>query len=474
MKRCTSGMLGALLGAMLALTSSSGAAETPAGYPAAVRTVRLANGLRVALAPDTMASTVDVSLWFPAGSRYERTGRSGLTHLFDGLLFAGTRAHPSGDQQRLIQREGGSLTAASSADYAVVENNVAPSSLRLALELEADRMAYLSITPQTFEAARAGMRNERARSAARGDLGRGVRRLYSVAFAGHPYHRPAEGTEEDLDHLTLLDAQNWWRDHYGPAGTWLVLAGRFDPDSAMSLVKRTLGTIPARGAARAEPPAPPPITVRRALGRVTSPIPVLVVGWRTPSVSDASASAIEALDRWLTAHKPSRLEAELVTDSSACLALNAGLDLRRDAGLLYVAVAVRPEADSAAVEQLVIDTVERLGTRSPDQEEMRSLARQAAVETLFGWQTSQGVGEAVGNSAIVEGDVNAAAARLVRGGRLTSAEFGEVAHRILNAQNRVVVWMRPGPTPSPPGRGAAPAPNARRSITLGPRAKGGR
>ena len=445
------------------------AAAGPGGYPGPVRVSRLPNGLRVVMAPDSLSNTVDVALWFPAGSRLERPGRTGLTHLFDGLIFAGTASHPSGEQQRLIQREGGTLGALSSADYACVENNVAPFSLELVLRLEADRMAHLALNAQSFEADRGALRNERERSVARGDVGQGMRRLYDVAFAGHPYRRPAEGVEADLDRLTLADAQAWWHDHYGPDGTWLVLAGRFNPDSAEAIVRRTLAAVPRRLATRTEPaPLTAPAGPRRAVGETTSPIPVLVVGWRTPSARDSSAALLDAINRWLTHRKPSRLERALLTDSTDCLAVSAGLDLRRDAGLFYVAVAVRPGADSARVEAAVIDAVESLGKGGFSDTDARTAARQVEVETLFGWQTSQGLGTAIGESAVVVGDVTAAEARLARVREITAAELNETARNVFDARHRAVVWIQNGPPKTPP-----PAP-ARRSPQPASGSKGGR
>jgi zinc protease len=429
------------------------AAASPGGYPAPVQVTKLPNGLHVALAPDSMSATVDVALWFPAGSRLERTGHTGLTHLFDGLIFAGTPTHPSGEQQRVVQSEGGTLGAVSAADYARVENNVAPGSLEMALRFEADRMAHLAVNAQTFEAARGALRTERDRSAARGDVGQGLRRLYAVAFAGHPYRWPAEGIDTDVDHLTLLESQAWWRDHYGPEGTWLVLTGRFDPDSASALIRRTLGSVPRRIATRTEPAPPAEATAeRRGSGSVSSPIQVLVVGWRTPSARAEQAASLRAIDHWLTHRKPSRLERTLVTDSTDCLAVNAGLDLRRDAGMFYVAVAVRPGADSAKVEATVIHAIESLTFTADD---ARSAARQFEVETLFGWQSSQGLGHAIGEAAVVEGDVNAAERELARVRALTAAELSETSRSVFNAKHRVVVWMNnkpepPAPTAAPP------------------------
>jgi zinc protease len=437
------------------------------GCVAGVRTLQLANGLRVALAADTFATTVDLALWFPAGTRYERATEAGLTHLFDGLLFAGTERHPAGDHQRLVQHLGGSATAFSTTDFAAAEDNVPPDGLGLALALEADRMANLRFGSREFDAARAAVRREHEVSQENSPLGQSLRRLYGAAFPNHPYRRPAAGTDADLDHLTLPVAQAWWRDHYGPAGTWLTLAGRFDPDSAERLVRRTLGAVPRRGTERAAA-APPvvPITERHATGKLDGALPVLVVGWQTPSQTSADAAALEVLGHLLARGTHSRIERALVTDSSSCLAVSAGLDLRRDAGLFYVAAAIRPDADSARAEAELLDAMDRLAAAPIDAEDLAGALDRTELEAYLGWQSSQGLARSLGVSASLGGRPDGDARRLERTHQLSPRAVHDVAQRALAATHRTVVWMRPAavtapagppPSPRPPGHHSAPA-----------------
>jgi predicted Zn-dependent peptidase len=180
------------------------------------------------------------------------------------------------------------------------------------------------------------------------------------------------------------------------------------------------------------------------------------------------------LDRWLNHRSPSRLERALVTDSTDCLAANAGLDLRRGAGIFYVAVAVRPGADSAQVERFVTGTVESLAGQGVDDTSARGAVRQSEVETLFGWQNTEGFAHALGSSAAVDGDVAAAANRVARIRQLTAADLRDVASRIFRAQNRTVVWMVPAPPAGSAPTGKAPPARSRRAPTTAPRAKGGR
>ena len=446
--------------ALAAATSPDALAAPDAGVLLPVpRTLQLANGMRVALAPDSSATTVDVALWFPAGTRYERAGQSGLTHLFDALLFAGTLRHPAGEHHRLVQREGGEVTAFSTPDFACAEDNAPPGALPLLLELEADRMAHLSLTARDLEAARLAVRREYQNSPERSPLGRSLRRLYEVAFAGHPYRRPVLGNSTDVEHVTLPVVQAWWRDHYGPSGTWLTVAGRFDPDSAEALVRRTLGAVPRRGVARTEPaPLAPQTAERHAAGAVEAQVPLMLVGWRTPPQGAADAPALQVLDRLLTRGSRSRLDRALVSDTSACLATESALDLRKDGGLFYVAALMRPGADSTQAEREVLDAIERGVHEAVAGADLEGAIKKTELETLFGWQTSQGISRSLGTSASVEGNPNGDARSFERVRELTPASVRETAERTFDPSRRTVVWMHPtspGPAPARPHRPAA-------------------
>ncbi|MGH7741002.1 MAG: M16 family metallopeptidase [Candidatus Eiseniibacteriota bacterium] len=439
-------------------TALAGAAPAPS--PNAPRTRLFANGLHVVIAADSTAASVDVSLWFPAGSREERAGRTGLTQLISGLMFAGSRHYPPGEHQRLIEREGGTTSVFSLADFATLGETVPPASLELALRLEADRMAALDLTAQGLEAARGAIGRGHRDPSGRTGVALGMRKLYQTAFAGHPYRWPAGGVDADLSHITLEDARAWWRDRYGPDGTWLVLSGRLDPDSAEALARRTLGAIPKRGLARPAVPAPVAQTAaRRSRGQLDGYGRVLLVGWRTPAARSADAPALNVIDALLTHRRPSRLETELLADTSRFLAVQAGFDQRRDAGLLFVAVLIAGEADSVECERAVTAAVEKVAAAPLPAEVFEAALRQVQVETLFGRQTPAGMGDALGRSAMLTGAATPAPS-LENLKRLTPESLRQAAARSLTPAHRTVVWMLPG---EPPG-----APDARPETPAGP------
>ena len=433
---------------LLFAVGARSAAAAPGTGP---KTFQLANGLQVALAPDSFATTVDVALWFPAGSRHEATRFTGLTHLMDGLLFAGTPGHPSGDQRRLIQREGGAVNAFSTPDYACADDNVPPAALDLALRLEADRMQHLEITDRTLAAVKGALAQEHATSQGASPLGQAMRRLYGVAFAGHTYRFPVQGNSEDLARLTLPVVQAWWRDHYGPAGTWLTVTGAFDPATAEAMVRRAFGPVPKRGTHPAEPPAPArQIVEHRGSGTIAAQVPLLLVGYRTAADRTTDAAALEALDHLLSSGTRTPLQRALISDTTGCLALVGGLYLRREAGLYHLVAAIRPDADSASAQQEVLDAFQRLATSPVSDADLAATVKQIELQSMLARQSSLGAGLVLGAEVATGAAFSSEDERLERTRALTPASVRDVAERTFTSGHRTVIWMRPAPAAPPP------------------------
>lgn len=441
--------------------------------PVPVRTFQLANGLTVLMAPDSQATTVDVAVWYPAGTRYERAGMVGITHLFDGLMFGGSRHYPPGEHRRLLQGEGATINTFTTPDFSCFYQNLPAPALETALRLEADRMGYLTLTQRTLEAGRAGVREERRASAERTPLGRGLQKLFATAFAGHPYRWPVSGLEADLSRITLQDCLGYYREHYTPNGALLTLVGRMEPAAAEAAVRRIFGALPRRGAGARPSPLAAQGAERRGGGAVDLQVPLLFAGWRTPPDGDPDAPALGLLSRLLARGTTSRLTKALTGEGGIALLARGGYDSRREGGLIYALIAVRPDADSAKVEQRLVGEVEKLGEELVTATELDQARRQAMVGQLGDWQTTRGLAQSLGGAQLLDGDWRAAERRLERLRELTPEDLRKAAARSLVAACRTLVWMRPSAVSAPEGGTAPPSrsPLPRRGA---PAKKGGR
>jgi zinc protease len=301
-------------------------------------------------------------------------------------------------------------------------------------------------------------------SAESAPVAQGLRALYALVWAGHPYRWPASGLADDLARITLADCVAFRRERYGPGTTLVTVVGHFDPAVAEASVRRAFAGVARRPSLPGAPVAVASSS-RRATRRTEAQVPLVFAGWRTPPDSSADGAALEVLARALGSGGH-RLERELIQRRRLCLLTQGDLDSRREGGLLFAIAAARGGADTAAVESALVGEVENLATEPLQSEELEGAKRQAEAELLMGWQTTRGFAQSLGAARLLDDDVATLERRLAQLRALTSDDVSRAAASALIPGNRAVVWLMPGATP-------APAPSGTRAPRPTPVKKGG-
>jgi len=291
-------------------------------------TFTLQNGLQVVVLPNHRAPVVMQMVWYKAGSADEPAGKSGLAHLLEHLMFKGTPKHPNGEFSKILAQHGGQENAFTTFDYTGYHQTVASDRLEMVMELEADRMTNLVLSPEDVSTERAVVLEERNQ---RIDNKPGARlreqanqKLYPH---NHPYARPIIGWRDELAALTREDALAFYKDHYAPDNAILVIAGDVEVADVKRLAEKYYGPIPARGvAARAVLVNDAPITGGETVLRDAR---VRQASWSQsiiqPSLSNGTpkrVAALEVLSEILGGGGTSRLYRSLVIKQA--LAVSAG------------------------------------------------------------------------------------------------------------------------------------------------------
>ena len=195
-------------------------------YPLAERT--LPNGLRVLVSEDHTVPTVTLNIWVKVGSRDEVVGRTGFAHLFEHLMFQGSRHVPSGEHFSSLLAAGGRLNASTWFDRTNYFETVPKGALELALWLEADRHGRLldAVTQENLDNQRDVVKEEKRQRYDNAPYGNAMRDVYATIFPeGHPYHHPTIGSMADLEAATLADVHAFFAQHYGPNNSVLTIVG---------------------------------------------------------------------------------------------------------------------------------------------------------------------------------------------------------------------------------------------------------
>jgi zinc protease len=245
----------------------------------------LANGLKVILLEDHSTPIVHSELWYHVGSKNEKKGRTGFAHLFEHMMFKGSKnvepeGHPS-----YISSIGGQSNASTNEDATIFWQTSPAQYLPLVLWLEADRMASLRIDERVFKTEREVVKEERRMRVENQPYGRLNEIIYNQAFSVHPYKHPTIGSMEDLEAASIDDVRDFWKTYYVPENATLVLVGDFDSKEAMTLVNEYLGKVPkATHRVPRDIPAEPPQTKERRV-RLEENVPLTTspsTGTRTP------------------------------------------------------------------------------------------------------------------------------------------------------------------------------------------------
>lgn len=427
--------LGAAVCVALGLT---GAPQAGGSVFTNLRVVTLDNGMRVLLAPDSSAASVDLAFWYDASPRLDPAGLEGMAHLFEHLMFDGTTRFPAGDFRRRIEAAGGSTNAYTAPDLTCFHSTMPPDELAKAIGMEADRMSHLALTQAKLDSEKARTRLER-RERETNPFVRGLDRLYATAFARQHYRRTIFGTEASLGRITLANAREYYRSRYAPGSALMTVVGRFDPDSAEAIARRHFGSAAIRPATAVTAVTEPPQTApRHAVEAGQLQFPLMLMGWRGPAASSDETPLLAMLSVVLSNGPASRLSSQA---GGTRLFARGGYEVQRDASLFYAMIGSSPQADSASIEDGLLAQVGRLAAEPVGADELERARRQVELALLFDAQAPRGRARILGAALMLEGDALRVERHLERIRSATAEDLMQVAARYLVPDQRAVVWM---------------------------------
>ncbi|MDD4880246.1 MAG: pitrilysin family protein, partial [Gallionellaceae bacterium] len=206
----------------------------------------LANGMKVIVKTDRRAPVAVSQVWYRVGSMDESNGTTGVAHALEHMMFKGTKDVPAGEFSKRIAAAGGRENAFTARDHTAYFQTLQADRLELALKLEADRMANLTLAPEEFAKEINVVMEERRMRTEDNPQARLYEVLMATAFQVHPYRHPVIGWMDDLKNMTAVDAKRWYSTWYVPNNATLVVVGDVDPAQVMGWAEQYFGVIPAR------------------------------------------------------------------------------------------------------------------------------------------------------------------------------------------------------------------------------------
>jgi predicted Zn-dependent peptidase len=321
----------------------------PSHLPVSTERYRLDNGLEVLAAVDHTVPFVAVNLWYHAGSKDDPAGKAGLAHLFEHMMFNGSRHVPATDHFALLTQIGAkNINAMTSQDETWYFETVPSGGLERALWLESDRMGFLldALDQGKLDNERRVVENELRERLDETPYGRVGTTTWAALFPSpHPYHYPVIGESAQLDAITLDDVRTFFRAWYAPSQCTLALVGDFDPARAQALVTKYFGSIAAGLPATRETTAPAPLQGEKRL-TIEADVPRarVIVAWPVVPAFAPGSAELEVgrgpLAGWLSK--------ELVDGLKVASSVEVSLDEHDLASVFAVTAELEPGRSSDA------------------------------------------------------------------------------------------------------------------------------
>ena len=419
------------------------AASAQAGISDAVKYEKLSNGLQVIVLENHKAPVATLNIFYRVGSRNEQTGKTGLSHLCEHLMFRGTNKLGPEQFSNIIQENGGDDNAFTSEDYTDYFEVINRDHLNVPITLEADRMA--NFAPKGFDSEKAVVMEERRLRTEDNPEDALQEMTQAAAYVEHPYHWPVIGWMHDVQGLTLDDALAYHKIHYSPQNAIVVAVGDFNANQVLAQIREAFGSIK-------NGPKPPPVTEveppqegeRRVVLRHAANLPAFAVAYhvanyRTPQ----DAFALQIVGEILADGKSSRLYKDLVMDKRMVIDINVDYDMTSfDPGLLWFSAQMRP---GVKAEDAIAEIDRQLGqlrdhaVSTDDLRKAKNLVQAGFVfgqDSVFSEALQLGLYQMLGNYRMIDQYLDGIE-------KVSAADVQQVATRYLTDSNRTVGVLVP-------------------------------
>ena len=398
------------------------------------------NGLRILLLPQDGAPVATSMVTYHVGSRDERTGHTGATHMLEHLMFKGTERYHKRKGTSIfgtLQRVGAKVNASTWLDRTNYYEMLPTQHLPLALDVEADRMRGALLDPGDVEDERTVILNERDRNQ-NDPVSRLFDEVWGAAFVAHPYHHPTIGWKSDIESITPDGLREYYDTFYWPNNATLSIVGQFDRPKVLAEVAERFGQIDAAPheipqVTTAEPEQSGP---RRVTVRQDGQLGAVLMGFKSPPALDEDSDVLDVLARILASGKGSRLYRRCTDQglTSDVFGINFRL---RDPGLFSVFAYLAPDQDHETVEDAIWETIVDVKENGVTQDELDRARSQLRAQIAFDRDGPMRVASQL-NEALAAGDWKLYTRYLDRLDQITVQDVQRVAQTYLTSDKMTV------------------------------------
>ncbi len=411
---------------------------------ASVIEAQLPNGLKIRLMPSDAVPTCSFYSFFRVGARNERPGITGISHLFEHMMFNGAKKYGPGQFDRVLESSGGTSNAYTSNDVTVYYEDFMAEALEKVIDLESDRMRSLQVTPKMLESERKVVMEERRLRVDNEIGGLMDEELSSLVWKAHPYRWPVIGWMKDIENIKREDCLEYFKTFYAPNNATIYISGDFEPQKALALLKKYYRGI------KSGPPAPPVHDAepeqrgeRRAEVRYPAQAPSVMIAWRGPRALDSDTLVLDVLQYALSVGQSSRLTRALVFEQEVAVGISVDWSWRFDPGAFTVMMELKPGGDPLKAEASLYAELQKIAEHGLTERELEKSKNNLGAHLLRELATNNGRAHALGTYELMLGDWRNGLELPSRYESITGEQVKAAARLYLAPPRRSVVTLVP-------------------------------
>ncbi len=404
----------------------------------------LKNGMKVILAPNKEVPSVCFRIFFKVGGKYESPGTTGISHLFEHMMFNGSAKYKPGMFDKLLEENGGYSNGSTWNDFTNYWEEFNSDKLELVFDMEADRMKALKLDTENLEQERYIVMEERRMSVDNNPQNKMEEELYASAFVSHLYRQPVIGWMEDLKRISLDDCKFFYKTYYSPNNSVLILTGDFDKVQAKKLISKYFEKLP-----KAKIPEHIKITepeqksekVINLFQKVE--LPSLLIGYKSCSINEPDFYAMDLLANILSEGLSSRFTKILSEEKKLITEAYAFQDKFEDPGLFKIYAQSRGEDEFNSLLNEIEKILEDIKINGVTSNELEKAKNSKVLEFFDNLKTNQSLSFALGFFEILTGDYNNLFKVVDNYSKVTSEDIKRVTKKYFNKHSRTIVISKP-------------------------------
>ncbi len=404
-----------------------------------VKTFTLKNGMKFLVVEDFSIPNANMYLFYKVGSRNEYQGITGLSHFFEHMMFNGAKKYGPKLFDQTMEFNGGANNAYTTENVTVYTDWFPASASEIIFDMEADRIASLSIDPKMVESERGVVLSERRTGLENSPWRLLSQSVQATAFQEHPYHWPVIGYEDDMKNWTQQDLERYFKTYYAPNNCVVVVSGAIKVDQVKRFAEKYLEPIPAQ-------PAPPQVHIvepaqtgeRRITVKKEVATPYLMIAYHTPESKNEDYYALNILSSVLSSGQSSRLYSALVDKQQLATQVETDFGDSFDPNLFNFYAVANKNVNETDLENAIYAEIEKIKTNGISETELQKIKNQKLMEFYSQVETINGKSNNIGTYEVFFGDYKKMFNAPANYNKITVADVQNVAKKYFVKSNRTV------------------------------------